>query len=294
MLKTDLTETRRAGARRGEIVEWPRDERRDREAAATEEAEHRLFAIAVAPWLTPATRAVEIGPGGGKWTVRMAPLVGELVVVDLAEDMLDRTRARLRAAEITNVSFVLGSGRDLAPLPSGRFDLVFGYDVFVHIPLEDTVAYLGEIARVLRDDGVAIVHHAVNDVRPALDHIESRHSPVPASDAAPPYHFHSRDALDRMYSRFGFRIDSVWTNACTTVVTARKPADSVVPRLEQALRLAATAGDERALDDAARAIADLGRDLHTRVTTLAATLSSTAPGPARYAVIQQIRRLVRG
>lgn len=262
---------------------------------AEEAAEYRVFALAVAPWLTPKTRAIEIGPGGGKWTVRLAPLVGELAVVDVSPDMIERTRARLRAAEMNNVSFVVGGGRDLAPLASGTFDLVFGYDVFVRIPLEATIAYLGDIARVLRDDGVAVLHHAVNDVRPAWDHIESSGVGPAASDPAHgAYHFHSRDALDRMYARVGLQIDSIWTDHCTTVVTARKPADSVVPRLEQALRVAAAAGDERALDDAARAITGVARDLTDRVTTLATALTATAPGPDRYEVIQQIRRLVRG
>jgi ubiquinone/menaquinone biosynthesis C-methylase UbiE len=282
MLDIDLKHPRPAEARRGEPAAGRTDE--DGREPVADASEHRLFALAVAPWLTPATRAVEIGPGGGKWTVRLAPLVAELVVVDVADIMIERTRARMQAAGLTNVSFVLGTGHDLAPLPSDRFDLVFGYDVFVHIPLEATVAYVGDIARVLREGGVAVLHHAVNDVGLAWDHIESHG----------PYHFHSRDALDRMYGRFGLRIESVWTGDCTTVVTARKPADSVVPRLEQALRLAASAGDARALDEAARAITGIARDLTDRVTTLATALSATAPGPERYEVIQQIRRLVRG
>jgi ubiquinone/menaquinone biosynthesis C-methylase UbiE len=266
MLDIDSKTPRQPGAR----VTLSGEERREREPAM-DAAEHRVFALAVAPWLTPATRAVEIGPGVGRWTVWMAPLVGELVVVDAADAMLERTRARLRTAGLTNVSFVLGAGQDLAPLPSDQFDLVFGRDVVVRLPLDEAAACLSEIARVLRDGGVSVLHHAVNDVRPVC-----------------------HDALVRLYGRFGLHIDSVWTDRSTTVVTARKPADSVAPRLEQALRTAASAGDPRALEDAAREITDLGRHIADRVTTLAAALSATAPGPERHEVIQQIRRLVRG
>jgi ubiquinone/menaquinone biosynthesis C-methylase UbiE len=293
MLDLDLSKTRPAGTRRGDLVEQPGDDVVDAGATddrrepgrAAGDAEQRLFALAVAPWLTPAARVIEIGPGGGKWTVRLAPLVRELVVVDVDQAMLDRTRARVDAGEMKNVSFVNGTGRDLAPLPSDRFDLVFGYDVFVQIALEDTIAYLADIARVLRDGGVAVLHHAVNDVPPAWDRIESDD---------PRYHYHSRDALDRMYGRFGLRIDSVWTDRCTAVVTARKPADSAVPRLEQALRLAASAADEPALEEAARAITDVVGEVHDRATTLVTALSATAQGSERYEVIQQIRRLIRG
>jgi ubiquinone/menaquinone biosynthesis C-methylase UbiE len=252
---------------------------------AARESEQRLFALAVAPWLTPTARVIEIGPGDGKWTVQLAPLVGELVVVDVDQAMLDRTRVRVDAAGMQNVSCVAGNGRDLAPLSSDRFDLVFGYDVFVHIALEDTVSYIGDIARVLREGGVAVLHHAVNDVPPAWDRIES-------DDEA--YQYHSRAALDRMYGRFGLGIDSVWTDRCTAVVTARKPADSIVPRFEQALRLAASAADAGALHEAMRALTVVTGDLHDRVTTLVAALAATEPGPQRCATIQQIRRLVRG
>src|SRR5262245_25624141 len=143
MLNIEIPKVRPTDARRGELIDWrtgetvrekPSNERP--ESDVTTDVEQRWFAMAVAPWLTPDARVVEIGPGSGKWTVRMAPLVRELVVVDVAEAMLDQTRARLQDGEIRNVSYVLGSGKDLRPLPSDRFDLVFGYDVFVQISLE--------------------------------------------------------------------------------------------------------------------------------------------------------------
>jgi ubiquinone/menaquinone biosynthesis C-methylase UbiE len=291
MLNIDLTKVRPAESKRGEVIEWRTevgtarpDDTQDRAGDAGGEAGHgrpdhdendqRWFAMAVAPWLTPDARVAELGPGFGQWTVRIAPLVREVVVVDDVEMALERTRLRLQAAAITNVSFVLGSGRDLQPLPSDRFDLVFGYDAFVHIPFEDTVGYVGEIARVLRDDGLAVLHHIVQEGRT--------------------HHPHAREGLDRMYGRFGLRVESVWTDASTMVVTARRPADSVVPRLEQALRQAAAADDERALDDAMRAVTDVGRELNDRLAPLATALLATAPGPDRHEVIQRIRRLVRG
>jgi ubiquinone/menaquinone biosynthesis C-methylase UbiE len=257
--------------------------------------ELRLFAHTVAPCLTSETRALEIGPGGGKWTVRLAPRVRELVVFDVAEQMLDRTRRRVASASLSNVTFAHGNGRDMSSVASGSVDLVFSYDVFVHIALEDTVAYLGEIARILRDGGVAILHHAVNDVPPALDRIESHNEWYrdPANTRGQ-YYYYSRDALDRLYARAGLRIVSAWTDYCTTVITAERPADSIVPRLEQALRRASTAADDGALDAAAQVIASAGHDIAARLAALALELRSTPPGSARYALIQRIRRLVRG
>jgi hypothetical protein len=167
--------------------------------------------------------------------------------------------------------------------------------VFVHIALEDTIAYLGEIARILRDGGVAILHHAINDVPPALDRIEAHNEWYrdPANTRGQ-YYYYSRDALDRMYAHAGLRIASSWTDYCTTVITAERPADSVVPRFEQALRRASTATDDAALEAAAHVITSTGHDLAARLAALALQLRSTPAGAARYALVQQIRRLVRG
>src|SRR5262245_21352956 len=161
--------------------------------------ELRLFAHTVAPLLTPETRALEIGPGGGKWTMRLAPRVRDLVVFDVAEQMLERTRQRVASASVANVWFVHGNGRDMSAIGSGSLDLVFSYDVFVHIALEDIVAYLGEIARILRDGGVVILHHAVNDLPPAWDRIESHNEWYrDPANTRNQYYYYSRDALDRM------------------------------------------------------------------------------------------------
>ena len=134
--------------------------------------ERRLLGL-VEPWMTPGTRALEIGPGGGKWTVRLAPRVGSLVVFDVAAAMLDRTRGRCEAEGLHNVSFTLGDGNGLTGIADESLDLVFSYDVFVHTALEDTVAYIDDLARVLAPGGVAIVHQAVAETTASWDRSES-------------------------------------------------------------------------------------------------------------------------
>ena len=75
-----------------------------------ERAHERRVMGLVEPWLRPGVRALEIGPGGGKWTVRLAPRVHTLQVFDVAEAMLERTRQRCRHEGLTNVSFVIRLG----------------------------------------------------------------------------------------------------------------------------------------------------------------------------------------
>jgi hypothetical protein len=97
-----------------------------------------------------------------------------------------------------------------------------------------------------------------------------------------------------MYSRFGLQVVSMWSDYATTLVTVRKPVDTIVPRLEQALHQAATAIDDQTLEEATRAIAALGRDVAENLALLAPILRSTPEGSRRYEIVQQIRRMVRG
>jgi hypothetical protein len=190
---------------------------------------------------------------------------------------------------------VLGQGCDLSQIPSGSVDIVFSYDVFVHIALEETVAYVADIARVLRDGGLAIVHHAVADVHRAWDRIEEHNDWYrDRRNTLGQFYYYSQETLDRLYTRHGLRIENWSGYYCTTTITAVKPADSIVPRLEESLRLAAIAGDDAAMTSAIDQISASVDAIRARLTPLTDALRTTAPGSSRYAVIQRIRRLVRG
>lgn len=101
---------------------------------------------------------LEIGPGGGRWSVVLAPRAERLVLVDVAQRVLDLSRERL--GPLDTVSYVLSSGADLPGVDDGSVDAVWSFDVFVHVAPLDQVRYLEEIARVLRPGGVAAIHHA--------------------------------------------------------------------------------------------------------------------------------------
>jgi ubiquinone/menaquinone biosynthesis C-methylase UbiE len=264
------------------------------DGSATRERDRRLFAQVAEPWLHPQSRVLEIGPGGGKWTVRIAPKVGHLTVFDVAQTMIDRTRARCDAAGLANVSYQLGDGRGFAPLPDASQDLVWSYDVFVHIALEDTAAYLLEISRVLVDGGLVVLHHAVNDTAPAMDRIETFNDWYRDGHTLGQYYYHSREALDRLYARAGLRVKTMSTEYCTVVVVAEKPRDTVAPALERALRLLATAKNAEAVDAAVDAVNAVGAEVQSRLARLTADARTSQPGQPRYAAIQKIRTLLRG
>lgn len=124
----------------------------------SEEWKQALIDEVLCRWIAPGAAVLEIGPGGGRWSETLASRTSRLVLVDVSDVPLERCRERLRAA--THVEYLLTSGTELPGVADQSIDAVWSFDVFVHVAPRDQAAYLDEIARVLRDGGVAIIHHA--------------------------------------------------------------------------------------------------------------------------------------
>ena len=97
-------------------------------------------------------RALDAGTGTGPLAFALAPLVREVVAVDLVPEML--AQARARAGEHPNVELVEGDLYAL-PFPDGSFDLVASARTLHH--LDDPGAAVHELGRVLRAGGRALV-----------------------------------------------------------------------------------------------------------------------------------------
>jgi len=110
------------------------------------------------PRVTEGSDVLEIGPGAGRWTATLAELAGSLTLVDISSRCIEICRERF--GHLENVSFHVTSGSDLSFVDSDRIDLVWSFDVFVHLALSDIEAYVYEFARILRPGGQAVVHHA--------------------------------------------------------------------------------------------------------------------------------------
>jgi SAM-dependent methyltransferase len=101
---------------------------------------------------------LEIGPGGGRWSVELHARARRLLLVDVSARPLDLCRGRFAAAE--NVEYVLSRGNDIPGVADASVDAVWSFDVFVHVAPIDQAGYLAEVARVLVPGGVALIHHA--------------------------------------------------------------------------------------------------------------------------------------
>jgi len=113
------------------------------------------------PHISPSTCAAEIGSGGGRVAVRVAQRVAELTCFDVSEEMLGVARKHLAAGGHENVNFRQISGGDgYPPEYAGSFDVVYSFDVFVHMDLHQMWLTLRSIRTLLVPGGLCFVSFA--------------------------------------------------------------------------------------------------------------------------------------
>ena len=116
-------------------------------------------------------RAIDAAAGTGALAFALAPLVREVVAVDLVPELLAEGRAR--AAAFPNVSFVEGDATAL-PAADGAFDLAGTIRSLHHIA--DPEQALAELVRVTRIGGTVVVVDQIAprdaDAAAAIDRFE--------------------------------------------------------------------------------------------------------------------------
>ncbi len=103
---------------------------------------------------------LELASGQGRHSAQFVDRCGRLVLTDTSRPALDF--AEQRFAGNPRVSTVQSLDGMTIPLPTeqGQFSTVFSFDALVHFELECIASYLGEIARLLRPGGRALLHHS--------------------------------------------------------------------------------------------------------------------------------------
>src|SRR6185369_8644736 len=97
--------------------------------------------------------ALEIGCGPGRLMRPLAEHFTEIHGVDVSDEMIKLAKERLR--NTPNAYPQVTTGSDLSQFPDEKFDFVYSYAVFQHIPSRDVVFnYLREARRVLKTGGV--------------------------------------------------------------------------------------------------------------------------------------------
>lgn len=94
---------------------------------------------------------LDVGCNTGYGTLRFAPVASRVVGVDVSPRAIDAARERARDGR---PEFIVTTGFEL-PFPAATFDLVTSFQVLEHVP--DPLAFLRELARVLRPGGTVIL-----------------------------------------------------------------------------------------------------------------------------------------
>jgi len=106
----------------------------------------------------PASAVLEIAPGFGRWTEFLLEQCDTLIAVDVASKCIDACRERF--ADYPQARFETNDGESLPMVDDGSIDFAFSFDSLVHVESDVLAGYLTELARTLKPDGVAFLHHS--------------------------------------------------------------------------------------------------------------------------------------
>ena len=111
------------------------------------------------PKLTPEMRILDVGCGPGTISTGLARAVpqGEVIAIDVSDDVLSVAREHAAEIGVKNIRFESESIYDL-PYETGSFDVVYAHQVLQH--LARPVAALREALRVLKPGGMIAVRDA--------------------------------------------------------------------------------------------------------------------------------------
>ncbi|MDD5195968.1 MAG: class I SAM-dependent methyltransferase [Candidatus Omnitrophica bacterium] len=106
----------------------------------------------------PAHTILEIAPGFGRWTEFLKDYCTNLIVLDISEKCIKACRKRFNGC--SHITYFVNDGKSLEMIPDNTIDFTFSFDSLVHA--EDTTisAYISGLAKKLKQNGVAFIHHS--------------------------------------------------------------------------------------------------------------------------------------
>lgn len=116
-----------------------------------------LVAQVLKPRVPEGSVMVEIGPGAGRWTEHLIPRAVDYTGIDISKSCVEVCAKKFAGA--AQAQFRCNEGNNLPGVVDASVDVIWSFDVFVHINLVDIGSYLEEFNRVLKPGGRAIIHH---------------------------------------------------------------------------------------------------------------------------------------
>jgi hypothetical protein len=109
---------------------------------------HATYLVCIRPYVGPATRVLEIGPGRGGWTrCFVARGAREIACVDAMS--AERNRFWDHVGRCPQVSYHVANDFSLSVVPDAHFDYFFSFGVFCHISPPLVARYIESLSRKL-------------------------------------------------------------------------------------------------------------------------------------------------
>lgn len=106
----------------------------------------------------PASTVLEVAPGFGRWTEFLLTQCDTLIGIDVAPKCIEACRKRF--AGRSTAIFEVNDGKSMPMVGDSSIDFAFSFDSLVHVESGILGSYLTELARVLKPNGVAFLHHS--------------------------------------------------------------------------------------------------------------------------------------
>ncbi|GHO87146.1 class I SAM-dependent methyltransferase [Dictyobacter formicarum] len=106
----------------------------------------------------PTETILEIGPGYGRVTTYLKDLCKRLIVVDVTEDCIQACQQQFAAN--SHITYYVNDGKSLEMIPAESIDFVISHDSLVHAERDVIEAYLSQMSRILKPNGVGFLQHS--------------------------------------------------------------------------------------------------------------------------------------
>lgn len=107
-------------------------------------------------YILPNTIAVEIGPGGGRWTRYMLN-AKHIYAVDYHQEILNELKSNLNAI---NITYIKNNGDDFPNIQDRSIDFLFSFGTFVHFDIDIIDRYLQNMKLVLKQDSNVVIQYS--------------------------------------------------------------------------------------------------------------------------------------
>ncbi len=103
---------------------------------------------------------VEIACGRGRHVPFYINNCKQVILVDIQRNNIELCKKRF--SEYNIIKYYCNNGQDLKEIVDESVTCVFSYDSMVHFEMIDIYSYLKEMRRILKQNGMALIHHSNN------------------------------------------------------------------------------------------------------------------------------------